>query len=134
MVRALCPIIFRPPLRVILADLWRVSLRVGDGLDARGWYAETAASVYSKQRRYEDILSGLRLMVTGVKPDATSSDENWSLTLSLSLWWWVFIAFSALPLILQRNFEPSQPMGECLYKHLSRSRQIIYSAYRLLSE
>lgn len=53
-----------PPVRVKLADRWRVSLREGDGLDTRSWKAGGAADVLSKSRRYEDILSGLRLMLT----------------------------------------------------------------------
>lgn len=47
-----------PPLRVKLADRWRVSLRLGEGLDTRIWWVEP-----SNCRRYEDILSVLRLML-----------------------------------------------------------------------
>lgn len=47
-----------PALRVKLADRWRVSLRLGEGLDTRIWWVEP-----SKCRRYEDILSVLRLMM-----------------------------------------------------------------------
>lgn len=61
------------PLRVKLADRWRVSLRVGDGLETRSWQAELAAKVPSKWRRYEDILSGLRLILA----DLTDGGEDW---------------------------------------------------------
>lgn len=91
---ALCPMV--PWFLVKLTERCLLCLRGGEGLDTRILSAEASAQVSSKYRRYEDILSGLRLIVMPLQPLQLQMETGyWTLTLS-SQWWAVFIFPSIL--------------------------------------